>query len=166
MSNPAAAAAAAADVDAIRIITVLSISRVEEDHLTLDQIFRDSQVTLYPNCRMTITPCSDPSGALPVLRGARIPIVVCDADQTPGLWEAIARELQTLREPPCLILSSRLADDRLCVEAARGGAFDVLAKPFHGPEVLRVTNLAWIRWQDRYGLIAAAPEVTRPPTGA
>lgn len=154
------------DVDAIRTITVLSVSRFEEDHLSLERIFHDFEVTLYPNCRLRLIRCSMPASALSILRGARIPIVVCDADERPTVWERMARELQGLSEPPCLILSSWLADDHLCMEAAKHGAYEVLAKPFHGSEVLRVVNLVWRHWQDRYGFPAAAPQVRQPSAGA
>ncbi|HEY2016243.1 MAG TPA: hypothetical protein VGH38_22220 [Bryobacteraceae bacterium] len=154
-----------ADLDAIRTITVLSISRFEEDHLILERILQGSAATLYPNCRLRVIRCSEPAGAVSMLRGAAIPIVLCDADDPARGWLEMARDVQGVSEPPCLILASKVADDRLCVEAGKGGAYDVLAKPFHGPEVLRVIARAWRHWQGRYGLAAAAPETRRVPSG-
>ena len=46
-------------------------------------------------------------------------------------------------------MTSRLADDRLWSEALNLGAYDVLAKPYDPDEVLRVLDLAWIRWVER-----------------
>jgi len=154
-----------AGVDVVRVVTVLSISRFEEDHLAMERTFDNAEATLYPNCRVRIIRCTEAAGALPVLRGARIPIVVCDADEWPGGWEQIPRELQVLSPPPCLILSSRFADDRLYMEAAKRGAFEVLAKPIHGSEALRLIRMAWLHWQHRYGLPAAEPEAREPLTG-
>ena len=51
-----------------------------------------------------------------------------------------------MNDPPLLIVTSRLADDRLWTEALNLGAYDVIAKPFDRKEVDRVLNLAWARW--------------------
>jgi len=32
------------------------------------------------------------------------------------------------------------------------GAYDVLAKPLDGMEVIRIVNMAWLRWKSRYGI--------------
>lgn len=66
--------------DAAGIVTVLSVSPFEEDHLTLERTLRPSEATLYPDRRVRITRCSEPSSAPAVLRGARIPIVVHHAE--------------------------------------------------------------------------------------
>lgn len=66
--------------DAAGIVTVLSISPFEEDHLTLERTLRPSEATLYPDRRVRITRRSEPSSALAVLRGARIPIVARHAE--------------------------------------------------------------------------------------
>jgi DNA-binding response OmpR family regulator len=51
-----------------------------------------------------------------------------------------------MNDPPLLIVTSRLADDRLWTEALNLGAYDVIAKPFDRKEVDRILNLAWARW--------------------
>jgi len=43
--------------------------------------------------------------------------------------------------PPLLIVTSRLADERLWAEVLNLGAHDVLAKPFNAEEVVRVLDL-------------------------
>jgi DNA-binding response OmpR family regulator len=144
-----------AGVDATHIITILSVSRFEEDHVALERIFGDVETTLYPNCRARIVLCSDRSQVLSALDGTRIPVVVCDTEY----WEQTARELQGVSAATCIVLSARSADDRLCAEAGKNGVYDVLAKPFHGSEVLRVIKMAWLHWQNRYGLPSAAPAV-------
>jgi DNA-binding response OmpR family regulator len=143
----------AADVDVTHIITILSVSPFEEDHIALERIFGDAETTLYPNCRVRIVRCSDRSRMLSALDGTRIPVVICDTED----WEQTARELQGVSAATCLILSARSADDRLCAETARHGVYDVLAKPFRNSEVLRVIKMAWLHWQNRYGLPSAAP---------
>jgi hypothetical protein len=156
---------AVAHVDPVRFITVLSVSRMEEDHLILDRTFRESVANLYPNCRLRLVRCSDPACAISALRGAPIPIVVCDAGEDVRVWQQLAREIRGLSQPPCLILLSSTADDRLCASASKHGVYEVVARPLRGSEVLRVINLAWRHWQDRYGL-PAAPQSGKPSTGA
>jgi DNA-binding response OmpR family regulator len=49
-----------------------------------------------------------------------------------------------------LIVTSRLADERLWVEALNLGAFDVLAKPFDQKELVRSVSLAWLHWRHHH----------------
>jgi DNA-binding response OmpR family regulator len=50
------------------------------------------------------------------------------------------------RIPTPLIVTSRLADEKLWAEALNLGAYDVLAKPFDLSELVRSVNLAWLHW--------------------
>jgi FixJ family two-component response regulator len=60
--------------------------------------------------------------------------------------------LTLLPYPPLLIVTSRLADERLWAEALNLGAWDVLAKPFEQDEVIRIVSVACQHWQDRHGV--------------
>lgn len=142
-----------AGVDVAHIITILSVSRFEEDHIALEQIFGDPGTTLYPNCRARIIRCFHPSDISSALDGTRIPVVVCDT----GYWEQTTKELQAVSKTTCIILSDSFAGDRLYAEAAAHGVYDVLAKPFRASDVLRIIRMAWLHWQNRYGLPSAAP---------
>jgi CheY-like chemotaxis protein len=155
-----------AAVDPVRFVPVLAISRLEEDHANLDRTFRESESTLYPNCRLRLIRCSDSADAISILRGSPIPIVICDAGEQVEAWQQLARDLRGFSQPPCLILLSAVADDQLCASASKHGVYEVLAKPVRGPEVLRVINLAWRHWQDRYELPAGAPHHGKPSAGA
>lgn len=52
--------------------------------------------------------------------------------------------------PPSFIVTSRLADERLWMEALNVGAHDVLVKPFDVAELKRVLDSAWCEWCDRH----------------
>lgn len=91
-----------------------------------------------------------------MLQGNRIPIVVCDGDFG---WRQMLDRFRSLPDAPFLIVTSRLADDRLWSEALNLGAYDVLAKPFDSNEVTRVLSMAWIRWVER----SATPAWKRRP---
>ena len=55
-------------------------------------------------------------------------------------------QVTILPDPPSLIVTSRLADERLWAEALNLGAYDVLAKPFPPTEAMRVIGAAWRAW--------------------
>ncbi|MCL5743408.1 MAG: hypothetical protein M1541_05695 [Acidobacteria bacterium] len=58
--------------------------------------------------------------------------------------------------PPFVIVSCRLADERLWGEAMGAGAWDVLEKPFNQAELVRVVSLAWLAWRDQFQRRAGA----------
>jgi len=70
-------------------------------------------------------------------QNSEISVIVCDCDAVPGAWIAILDDLVAIPAPPSLILTSRLADDRLWAKALNLGAWDVLAKPLDRLETLR-----------------------------
>jgi CheY-like chemotaxis protein len=137
-------------------IAVLSLSPSENDHAVLARTFRDSSLTLYPNCRLALQPSPALASTLAVLCTHRIPIVLCDDDAYPDAWREILRACQLLPAPPCVIVTSRLAGDGLWMELLSEGAFDLLAKPFDPSDVMRIIHSAWVHWQNRYGLADGA----------
>ena len=74
-------------------------------------------------------------------------VAICDTDLPDGGWQDLLRHFQCRPSPPKLVVSSRLADDRLWAEVLNLGGFDVLAQPFERTEVLRVASLAGQAWQ-------------------
>jgi FixJ family two-component response regulator len=65
---------------------------------------------------------------------------------SPGSWKDVLDQVTILPDPPSLIVTSRLADERLWAEALNLGAYDVLAKPYDRTEVMRVVSGAWRAW--------------------
>ena len=137
------------------MIAVLSLSPSENDQEVLARAFRSSSLTLYPNCRLTLQPRPTLASTLAVLGTHRIPIVLCDDDAFPEAWREILRECKLLPAPPCVIVTSRLASDRLWMELLSEGAFDLLSKPFDPSDVMRIIHSAWVHWQNRCGLADA-----------
>jgi DNA-binding response OmpR family regulator len=70
-------------------------------------------------------------------------VVICEKDLPDCTWQEILEELAALKHPPPLIVTSRLADERLWAEVLNLGGYDVLMKPFDPVEVVRVVSLAW-----------------------
>ncbi|MGB8879745.1 MAG: response regulator [Solirubrobacteraceae bacterium] len=86
------------------------------------------------------------SEALGILHDRHIAVTICDTEIGEGNWQALLANLQSRAYPPNLIVSSRLADERLWAEVLNLGGYDVLVQPFDRGEVLRVTRMAWIDW--------------------
>jgi DNA-binding response OmpR family regulator len=69
--------------------------------------------------------------------------------------------LKLLRHAPPLIVTSRLADERLWAEALNLGAYDVLAKPFDPQELNRSMNLAFLHWRHSHDTAPPVAKVMR-----
>ena|SRR5690242_1039361 len=131
---------------------VLSVGPMDEHQINLAEIFWRSGWASVPNWRLEF--CSDADTALSELRKGVVPMVLCDGDSDPSLWRELLDEVRRLPEAPFLIVTSRLADDRLWSEALNLGAYDVLTKPFEESEVTRVLSMAWLRWASLRGIPA------------
>jgi DNA-binding NtrC family response regulator len=86
------------------------------------------------------------TGAWCALRSHRFAVVLCECNLQPGTWQELLDLLVRLPDPPFLIVTSRVADERLWAEALNLGAYDVLAKPFDHTEVMRVLSMACTHW--------------------
>jgi DNA-binding response OmpR family regulator len=147
------------------IVPVLSISPMDEDHFFLQNILNRLQGTLDPSRRFTVNSCATLASGLAALRKRQFEVVVCERDLPPGSWKDVIDQVSILPDPPSLIVTSRLADERLWAEALNLGAYDVLAKPFDRTEAIRVVSAAWRAWggparlpapKERYRLKVAA----------
>lgn len=125
-----------------RIVTVLSVSPLAEDYFSLQAVFNHSNRALYKADSL--------ASALAVIRRREIGVVICERDLSPGTWIDMLEELRLLRDAPPLIVTSRLADEKLWAEALNLGAYDVLAKPFEHRELVRSVNLAWLHWYHQH----------------
>jgi len=134
-----------------RPLVVLSVSALAEDHLSLQAIVGHSTCTLFE--------ADDCHSALSLLELHEIAVVLCEQDVMPGTWKNMLGSTNRLPNAPSLIVTSRLADDRLWVEALNLGAWDVLGKPFDRSEVIRSVKSAWQHWHHR-NQMAAMPAKT------
>ena len=128
-----------------RSIPVLSIVLAEE-HGALSNVLEGP---LCPGGRWKIETCRSLPSALHRLGKSRIPIVLWDGDLEPGILIEMLEKLERLPAPPLLIVTSRIADDRLWAEALDHGAYDVLAQPFDTNEVARTLSSAWRHWANQ-----------------
>src|SRR5580658_3532109 len=128
-------------------LTVLSVSPLDADHLSLQTIIGDSTWTLYKTHELV--------SALVVLQQHDIAVVLCERDLLPGSYIDVLEHICALPNAPSLIVASRLADERLWAEALNLGAWDVLAKPFDRNELFRSVKSGWRHWRERHANRAA-----------
>ena len=119
----------------VRRVTVLAISPFARDHVFLRNTFSHS--------KWRLRSVGSLREAREYLRHDSRYVVICEKDLPDCTWKDILEELAVLEEPPPLIVTSRLADERLWAEVLNLGGYDVLAKPFDPLEVVRVVSLAW-----------------------
>jgi DNA-binding NtrC family response regulator len=89
------------------------------------------------------------SEAVGILDNRGIAVTICDTEIEDGNWQVLLADLQSRANPPNLIVSSRLADERLWAEVLNLGGYDVLVQPFDRGEVLRVARMAWMAWRHK-----------------
>lgn len=125
---------------------ILSVSPDEEDHTALERLVNDAAWVAPAETLWQLSQARTLASALTALRRVEYAVIICERDLRPGSWKELLEITQWLAQPPLLIVSSRLADEYLWAEALHLGAHDVLAKPFCPAEVIRVINLACLRW--------------------
>jgi DNA-binding response OmpR family regulator len=65
----------------------------------------------------------------------RFAAVISDCSMPDGRnWKDLLAELQIFPDPPPLIVTSRLADERLWAEVLNMGGYDLLLQPFDAKE--------------------------------
>jgi DNA-binding NtrC family response regulator len=133
-------------------VTVLSLTTLDDDQAYLGKIFDRWLSAVSPNCRWNLDTRSSVESAIPVLERDEVAILLCDSDGKSNAWREMLSRCESLKRPPCLIVTSRSADERLWAEALNLGAYDVLAKPFDVTEVTRTLSRAFRHWSDSTAL--------------
>jgi DNA-binding NtrC family response regulator len=126
---------------ATQVLTVLSVSPLEEDHSSLQSIADHSVWAVFKANNLI--------SALALLQKQVVTVVLCEKNLMPGTYVDLLEHIIATPNAPSLIVASRLADERLWAEALNLGAWDVLAKPFDRSEVLRSVKSGWQHWHDQ-----------------
>jgi DNA-binding response OmpR family regulator len=128
-------------------IRVLAVLHNKEDHAALELMLARPKWIVHRDRSL--------ASAKTKLRSRNsIPVVLCERDLSPDSWHEMLEYLRSLDDPPLLIVTSRLADERLWAEALNLGAYDVLVQPFEASEVTRILSLACWRWHDGHARTA------------
>ena|ERR1035438_4695270 len=76
------------------------------------------------------------------------PVVICEAELPDGTWKDVLAQFALIKCPPILVVSARLADEKLWSEVLRLGGYNVLVKPLNMQEVSRVVSFSWLLWKN------------------
>ncbi len=114
-------------------VTLLIVSPDEQDHLSLRRI-------LEPQCELHRA--SGRQDAAQCVKMFRPEVVICEDRLADGDWRDLLNDLRAAENTPRLIVTSRLADDRLWAEVLNLGGCDVLTKPFAEKEVSHAVKMA------------------------
>jgi DNA-binding NtrC family response regulator len=128
----------------------LLVSPNEEDHWALIHILRPAGWAVD-----TVRTCAEAVQSLAVEAASVVVVERCLPD---GNWKTLLNQLMRMEFPPKLIVTSRLADERLWAEVLNLGGFDVLAQPFCATEALRCISSACRHWQEEWSKAGAALE--------
>ena len=79
-------------------------------------------------------------------------VVIADASLPDGTWKDLLGQLSLLADAPNIIVTSRLADERLWAEVLNMGGYDLLVAPYDTDEVVRITAQAWLDWERKRSL--------------
>ena len=151
------------------MINILWLNSAAEDWQSLWTIFERHERDLCPGMEWSLIAGSTWASAEKVMGEEAIPVVMCESEPEPqaGGWRELLDLIRELPNPPVLIVTSRLADDRLWAEALNLGAYDVLAEPFNEAEVVRTVSRAWDHWNsNRKPIARAASEATSDESAA
>lgn len=118
--------------------TVLLVSRIEQDRLTLRTILDQERLQLYTAISV--------SEAIAILLDESVPVVICGCHVLGGDWLSLWKSLRFLPDPPNLIVSSPQADKRLWDEVLGLGGYAVLTLPFEAGAVVPAVHLARSNW--------------------
>jgi DNA-binding response OmpR family regulator len=125
-----------------RVVEVLLISPFDEDHQHLRDILKHSNWQQHG--------ARTQKEAFEFLRENVTPVVLCESELPDGAWQDVLCRLGRMECPPVLVVTSRMADDRLWSEVLNLGGYNVLAKPLNMKEVFHVAGLAWMLWKRRW----------------
>ena len=125
-------------------VSVLSVSPFEDDHRTLQSIFRHSNWSL-----SRAYGCEE---AVDFVQHHSTPVVISEKDLAGQCWRNVLRLISSLNLQPVprLIVSARLADDDLWSQVLNLGGYNVLEKPFDHREVFWVVSHAWLDWKSEW----------------
>lgn len=135
----------------IETTTILIVSPVEEDHLSVQAIVSHPTYSTW-----ILFNARDLVSAFALLQQHDIGVVVCEHELRHGTWIDMLKHLHAMPTAPSLIVTSRLADWHLWAKALSLGAWDVLAKPLNLAELIRSIQSASQNRYDQTGLRATA----------
>lgn len=130
-------------------VTVFHVGPQDQDLSALAEILDRTDWKMCPGTRWNLSATTDIPSAAAHLKNESVPIVLCERESDAGSWKDVLESAGKAAVPPMVIVASRTADEYLWAEALNLGAYDVLSKPYHPSEVVRVLSMAWLHWMNQ-----------------
>jgi DNA-binding NtrC family response regulator len=140
----------------MKTATLLSISPRREDHAEIEAVLQQTVPLQATPIEWQVRKCATIRCAIGLLARHEIQVVVCDRDVEPTAWLDLLEEVSPSPNAPLIIVTSRLADERLWGQVLNHGGWDVLAKPLRPAEAKYIIESAWRHWQQKRERQAAA----------
>jgi DNA-binding NtrC family response regulator len=128
---PCSGSTEAADREGVALV----VTSLKEDHDFLE--------CLFATCSWHFDSVSTVRDSIRYLRHHSPGLLICDERLEDGDWKAVLDAVMKVACPPPMIVTSRLADERLWAEVLNLGGYDLLAKPFDASEVVWAVGTAW-----------------------
>jgi DNA-binding response OmpR family regulator len=116
---------------------VLLVAPETDERFALQTILQSAE------CRTFV--CARCRDAIDLIQFASV--VICEDPLPDGSWRDVLETVQARGTPPALIVTSRLADNRLWAEVLNLGGHDVLAQPLRAQEVMWAVRSAHRQWR-------------------
>ena len=130
-------------------VTVFHVGPQDQDLRALADILNRTDWKMCPGTRWTLRTTDDVPSVAASLREERVPIILCEQNSAAGNWKDVLQSMGSFHVPQMVIVTSRMADEYLWAEALNLGAYDVLSKPYHPAEVVRVLSMAFLQYTNR-----------------
>src|ERR1041385_7940971 len=104
------------------VLNILSVSPIEEDHAFIRNSIQGALTHHGEDGWVLHTRHTVAAGRM-LLRKKQIAVILCDCGSIPDAYRTMLESLTGLPQPAPLIVTSRLADDKLWVEVLNLGAF-------------------------------------------
>ena len=110
----------------------------------------------------TLSLCTSAQEAVEHATQRRTAILICERDLPDGTWKDVLQRIESMVDPPMILVVSIHADESLWAEVLNLGGYDVLLKPFDCSEVTRVVGMASRQWfaMQRQPAAVPMPELT------
>jgi DNA-binding response OmpR family regulator len=116
---------------------VLLVAPETDERFALQTILQSAE------CRTFV--CARCRDAIDLIQFASV--VICEDPLPDGSWRDVLQTVQAHGTPPALIVTSRLADNRLWAEVLNLGGHDVLAQPLRAQDVMWAVRSAHRQWR-------------------
>src|SRR5215467_3322502 len=91
----------------VKTVTVLSVSPIEDDHDTLQEIFRDEYRSGYgEETKWKLVTSLTLKRAVTIMGKNQIPIALCEWDLSPGTWRELLDHTAVMPHAPLVVVTS------------------------------------------------------------